>query len=250
MGDMNTIPRRSDLNSVSSMNILTFLVFSFLFVSIHSQDNVQRCRGSSVKGRCSGQSNNGTICQIKDEHGDNPTMTCDGEHKLKQGTLLKNFPKLGKEWTLSLEFKPTEKPDLTKSNIIKLGDSIPKRIGLKDAGIFSIWSLQGQNLNFFGTHGDKKWSKKYNGTTQVGSWTKISFSQQSQKAQKKNCLKYQQVIKVNGEEISSRINKAPRKFEQVEVYASASSWKSQPGVIRNFELKKGHTGPIYGTSNL
>ena len=65
MGDMKTIARTSDFNSVSSINILTFLVFSFLFVSIHSQDNVQRCRGSSVKGRCSGQSNNGTICQIK-----------------------------------------------------------------------------------------------------------------------------------------------------------------------------------------
>ena len=94
MGDMNTIPRTSDLNSVSSMNILTFLVFSFLFGSIHSQDDVQRCRGSFDKSKCSGQSNNGTRCQIKDEHGDNTTMTCDGEHKLKQGTLLKNFPNL------------------------------------------------------------------------------------------------------------------------------------------------------------
>ena len=242
-------------NSDGLMQFLAPLAFSLLFAAIQSNDNVpieNSCPVSSADG-------DGTGCEIISCPESDIIMNCPDEHTLEQGYPLGTFPRLGKWWKISLEFKPERNPHRTEmSNIIKLsGDStqtrkhsndtgIPTRIGPGGAGIFSIWTLPDQDLHFSGKHGDEKWNKKYNGTTQLGSWTTISFSQQSQESENRDCLKYRQVIKVNNTELSRKTNKAPQDFHYVEVYASARSKRSQQGVIRNFVLE--NEGHSYGTS--
>ena len=257
-------------NSDDLMQFLALLALSSRFAAIQSNGGVA---GENI---CTFLSANGDgpgceITRCPDISGhldlDSDIMTCPDERTLEQGYLLGTFPRLGKWWTISLEFKPSEKPHPTKiSNIIKLnGDSIHARkrpnitgistrkgsndtgitrMGPNAAGIFSIWTHPDQDLHFSGTHGDKAWSKNYNGT-QVGHWIEISFSQRGLEAQDENCLKYQQVIHINGKELGQRINKAPQEFDKVDVDASANpSWRSQPGVIKNFVLENKNAGPM------
>ena len=183
----------------------------------------------------------GTGCEITGLHGSNPIMNCLGEHTLEQGALLGALPKLGKQWKMSLEFKPLEETDSRKKlNIIKIsGDSTSTRIDPNHAGIFSIWTNPDHHLHFsYAESDDKSWSKNYN-RTHVGNWSAISVSQQQVKNREKTCFKYRQVVRINNEEEFSHINKAPQEFQNVEVYASSASRKSQPGVVRNFVLSTG-----------
>ena len=172
------------------------------------------------------QAEDGTGCEITNDPSiSNSFMTCLDKHTLEEGALLGTLPKLGKEWEISFKFSPFTKPHpIEKSNIIRISDSTSTRTNIKDAGIFSIWTLPGQDLHFTGKHGDKEsWSKNYN-VTRVGWWTEISFSQKSKITENTNCLKYQQVIKINNRtEIFRRIHRVPQEFEQVDVFASASS---------------------------
>ena len=181
----------------------------------------------------------GTYCQITSATGSNSIMTCEGEHTLEQGFLLGTLPTLGKEWKMSLEFKPLEEPHSQKKlNIIKLVDSTPTRMDPDPTGIFSIWTLPDHPLHF--SSASKSLNKNYNGATQVGKWTTISISQE--RVETENCIKYRQFIIINGEEILKRINKSPQEFHQVEVYASSTSRRSQLGVIKNLFLGTRDTG--------
>ena len=227
--------RKSD----RSMHILAFLAFSALFATIQSIGDMpgeNLCSVFPVNG-------DGPGCEIT-RCPESDIMNCPDEHTLEQGYLLRTFP-LGKWWKISLEFHPLTKLNLTeKSNILKLS-STGGGTG-SQFGILSIFTLPDQDLCFSGTHGDKAWSKNYNGT-QVGIWTKISFSQIGQNAKNENCLKYQQVIKINGKELGRRINRAPQEFDQVDLDLGEKPWRSQPGVIRNFVLETRNAGQMGNT---
>ena len=179
-----------------------------------------------------------TACTVTNDSDSNSLMTCQGEHKLERGTLLATLPKLGKVWSLNLEFKPLEHTHGTKvANIIHLSEATNARVGAERAGIISIWTHQYHDLYFSSAESVNKiqstnFNTNYNGT-QVGQWTKISISQEQ--VEKGNCVKYRQFIRIDGQEIFRRINKAPQDFQQVDVYAS--NWRNpQPGVIKNFVI--------------
>ena len=191
----------------------------------------------------------GSGCQSNDFTGSNTIMTCSSEHTLKKGAVLIKLPKVGKKWKMSLDFKPLKKPDSEKKlNIIQLSDSTSTRINPDYAGIFSIWTFPNQHLHFsYAESDDKSWSTNYNGT-QVGHWTEISISQ-SQLRVENDCFKYRQIIIINGKELSRKMNKAPKEFHQVEVYASSSP-RSQPGVIKNFSFENKDTGSILNIKHI
>ena len=178
------------------------------------------------------QVSNETACTVIGDSNRLSVMTCLGEHTLKRETLVATLPKLGKEWTLSLEFKPLNHTRHTRvANIIQLRESTTTRISPEHAGIISIWTHPNHDLHFSSAENvNKSWSKNYNGT-QVGQWVKIRIAQE--RVEKEECLKYRQTIRIDGKEIFRRINKSPQDSQKVKVYAS-NSRRTQPGVIKNF----------------
>ena len=178
------------------------------------------------------QVSNETACTVIGDSNRFRVMTCLGEHTLKRGTLLATLPKLGKECTLSFEFKPlNHTPDTRVANIIQLRESITTRISPEHAGIVSIWTHPDHDLHFSSEENvNKSRSKNYNGT-QIDQWITIRIKQERVTGGK--CLKYRQFIRIDGKDIFRRINKSQQDFQQVKVYAS-NSRRAQPGVIKNF----------------
>ena len=177
-----------------------------------------------------------TGCTVISDSNGVSNMSCKSEHRLKRGTILATLPKLGKEWTLSLEFKPSDHTHNTTArvaNIIQLSESTKSRLSFENTGIVSIWTHRVHDFHF-STAVDvgESWSTNFNGT-QIGQWTTISISQQQ--VEREKCIKYRQFIRIDGKEISRRVNKAPQDYQQVDVFAS-NLRRSQPGVIKNFTI--------------
>ena len=70
------------------------------------------------------------------------------EHHMNRGDLMATLPRLGKEGTVSLEFKPIQSTQLTEqANIIHLLD-IGRIETQRNDGIFAIMTKPDQHLHF------------------------------------------------------------------------------------------------------
>ena len=222
------------------MQFLAFLAVFSLFASFQGDVLVQPAQGVSANPRLT--------CPIK-----NNVVFCQPNvHRLKTGTLLKTLPKLGKEWNVSLEFKPTKSTHLSKqANIIHLsilGGGNNGRMTTFGGRIVTIWTMPDQDLYFSSAlvnqHGEQmNWNNQFNGTV-VGKWTSISVSQQGKKNKEGDCAEYKQEIKINGKTIFQRTNTGPKEFASVKVFASNPDFPAQPGFITNFVIQEGNTGHI------
>jgi len=93
----------------------------------------------------------------------------------------------------------------------------------------------------------RNWNSNFNGT-QVDKWTNIIISQQKVQKDEEDCEKYVQTITIDGNQVFKRRNTAAREFAPVNVFASSHNFPVQPGVIRNFVIQDGNTGPGPDTS--
>ena len=220
------------MNSACSMFFFTFLVSSSLFVCIHSQADVQPDQNVSPRVPCPVTSDSLVFCEPN-------------EHHLEHGTMLPaTLPKLGKEWNVSLEFKPIDSTRLTEqANIIHisiLGGPVG-RMTTYGGRIVSIMTKPNQDLHFSsaltGQDGvEKNWNNNFSGT-QVGEWTSIIISQQKVQNFEEDCVKYRQWITINGTRKFKQRNTAPQEFTDVKVFSSNPNFPAQPGFIRNFVIQ-------------
>ena len=182
------------------------------------------------------------------------TMLCTAY--LKRGQKLTTLPKLGKEWSVSLDFKPTESQLTEQANIIDLSifgsQDLEERITY-GGRIVSIMTRPDQDLRFSLALTDqngveKNWNSNFNGI-QVDRWTSISISQQKVQKDEEDCEKYVQTITIDGNQVFRRRNTAAKEFRPVNVFASSHNFPAQPGFIRNFVIQDGRTGdPVISTA--
>ena len=122
------------------MRSLAFIVFSSLSVSIHSQVSIAGPIIDGIKDKelpCPVRSDNVAYCRAT-------------EHHMNRGDLMATLPRLGKEGTVSLEFKPIQSTQLTEqANIIHLLDIGRKASPFeRNDGIFAIMTKPDQHLHF------------------------------------------------------------------------------------------------------
>ena len=217
------------------MHFLASLVFSSLVVNIHSWSDDQDV---SDRLPCPVQSDNVVYCLPK-------------EHHLKRGQKLTTLSKLGKEWSVSFDFKPTDSQLTEQANIIHLsslgGQDSEERITY-GGRIVSIMTRPDQDLRFSlaltdQNGAEKNWNSKFNGT-QVNKWTNINILQQKVQKEEEECEKYVQTITIDGNQLQvfRRRNTASKEFAPVNVFASSHNFLAQPGFIRNLVIQDGNTG--------
>ena len=215
------------------MHFLASLVFSSLVVNIHSWSDDQDV---SARRPCPITIDNVVFCQPR-------------EHHLQRGQKLTTLSKLGKEWSVSFDFKPIESQLTEQANIIHLtilgGQDSEERITY-GRRIVSIMTRPDQDLHFSMALTDqngveRNWNSNFNGT-QVDKWTNITISQQKVRKDEEECEKYVQTITIDGNQVFRRRNTGPEEFRPVNVFASSHNFPAQPGFIRNFVIQDGNTG--------
>ena len=155
--------------------------------------------------------------------------------------------KLGKEWSVSLEFRPIQSSQLTEqANIIHISilGGPKKRMIAYGGRIISIMTKPDLHFSsaLTGQKGvEMNWNNNFNGT-QVGRWTSIVISQQMVQNDEIECVKYRQRITIDGRREFQKRNTAPEEFTDVKVFASNPDFPAQPGFIRNFVIQDGNTG--------
>ena len=234
------------------MNNLQKLLFAFLIsplLSIKGEIDIQSEQHISQRGSARSRS-------------DNVVFRRSSEHQLVKGNELAPIAMLGKEWSVSLEFKrslATYTNQANQANIIQLSTSLGhddwQTKTTANGNFISIMTKANQYLVFSSALTDSNgeeidWIKgkgKVN-LTQVNRWTRITISQKRvQKVMEgmDNCVKYRQRITMDGEKIFQRRNTVPKALKNVRVYASSNDFPAQPGSIKNFVVRNGFTGDFF-----
>ena len=231
------------------MNNLQKLLFAFLIsplLSIKGEIDIQPEQHMSQRGSAR-------------SHSDDVVFRHIGEHQLVEGKELKTIEMLGKEWSVSLEFKrslATYTNIPKQASIIQLSTS-PGHDDLQtkttaNGNFISIMTEADQYMIFSSALTDSNgeeidWIKgkgKVN-LTEVDKWTRITISQKRVQKVMDNCVKYRQRITIDGEKIFQRRNTVPQALKNVRVYASSNKFPAQPGSIKNFVIRNGFTGDFF-----
>jgi len=159
------------------------------------------------------------------------TFAHPGELQLTQDNLLSTLANLGKEWRVTLQFKPTEYITGTAINdwtsLIHLtigrnkaqhGDRTPAIFLHKDLG-FCIASSVNDDDDF------------YQKLPPIGNWTMIEICQREEDGE------FTFYVSMEAKEVYSVKNNKPREFYDVKVYASNPWYTAQPGSIRNLTVE-------------
>ena len=156
------------------------------------------------------------------------------ELEVSENNLLATISKLGSEWRVVFEFKPTNYINGSFegwTNLLHLtiggdigrhGDRTPAIFFHPDRGIY-ICSSVGQDDDYCFQSSPLR--------PTLGIWTNIEIGQR----ENGNRLSY--YISVAGEEVHSVTNTQPREFADVKVYASDPWYTPQPGYIRNLSIE-------------
>ena len=154
---------------------------------------------------------------------------------------MATISKLGSEWRVVLEFKPTEyiygHPrgwtsllHLTIGGDKALhGDRTPAIFFHPGFGIY-ICSSVGQDTDYCYTSSSHR--------PDPGIWTDIEIGQ------RENGNRLTFYISVSGEEVHSVTNTETREFTDVQVYASDPWYTAQPGYIRNLSIESRLEGEL------
>jgi len=224
-------------NHSNSAAMLSFggVVISLLFASIESESNLklnQNVHTRALVQRCPVKS---VFCDIQ-------------EQKLEQGKKLATLSKLGKEWSVSLEFKPAQAlaQSTERANIIHIAVGGEERREVFGKLLLSIVTKPDSDLQFSTSLTDENdaiinWINPYNGT-EVGKWASIAVSQQKVLKTGKNCTITVQKITIDGRVEFKTRNMAPEKSALVNVFASRPNMPVQSGVIKNFVVQDGSIG--------
>ncbi|XP_065656134.1 uncharacterized protein LOC136081827 isoform X2 [Hydra vulgaris] len=154
----------------------------------------------------------------------------DEELVLQNGNLLTTLPLLEKAYSVSFQFKPTSISTKYR-NIIHLsfdgdiseyGDRTP---GVwMENGMLNIASAVNKNPNYY-----------YNtDPIPLHEWSNLKISQTELNGV------YTFIIYLNGKLIHNKVNKYPKEFQNVKVYASDPWYEAQGGSIKEFKIQNGN----------
>ena len=150
------------------------------------------------------------------------------ERQLKKNQELAEIPKLGKEWLVSFEVKPTRYRSFglafqmsTGGKVGQYGDRTPAIWLHKTRGVFVSSAV----------NGDGNFGRYLLPPLEAGNWTKIEVGQKLQNAS------YVYSISIDGAERFSVENKQPEAFENVKVWAGDPWVDTQKGAIRNLTVQ-------------
>ena len=150
------------------------------------------------------------------------------ERQLKPNQELTEVPKLGKEWLVSFEVKPTLYRSFglvlqmtTGGKVGQYGDRTPAIWLHKTKGVFVSSAI----------NGDGNFGRCFLPPIEEGNWTRIEVGQKLEN------LSYIYSISIDGVKRFSVENKQPEAFENVKVWAGDPWVKTQKGAIRNLTVK-------------
>ena len=157
-----------------------------------------------------------------------PIYELESETSLKENQLLKTIPEIGKEWKITLDFKPTRFLSNKNTNIlwIRSRDGYTLvTIGLSTTKHLA-YCLAGQGIT------KKCYSFHKFLRVELNQWISLEISQVQKSGTNKFLIRWVDVV------TSERENSPPATLNEVLVYASAYSnptypSPSQPGKIRN-----------------
>ena len=170
--------------------------------------------------------------------GKNVTFCAPQEVTLKKDNMLTTLPMLGKEWSLSFEFKPSTfisfQGAYPYKNIIHLTTN--SKSSTKKATINAIEFIpDNRTLAFSSSFGVSKGFYTQNlvaNCLKVEKWSKMKFSQKIEGG------KYQQTSTIDGNRVVVRTSARAHEFTSVHVFASNPWRDAMPGKIRNLVVEE------------
>ena len=149
------------------------------------------------------------------------------EHKLAKNTILETLPTLGKQWSVVLQFKPTQYVDNMTTNILYMVQN-----GKREYTTLRIRMLRGTNKLIVDSvvTGGQNIRKSFMTQLALNVWTNIKISQRLFEGQ------YMFRILVDNNKLFSTENNKAQQFSNVSVYASSPWMTAQPGLIRNLNI--------------
>ena len=151
------------------------------------------------------------------------------ERQLKQNQMMTKIPRLGKEWLVSFEVKPTLYRSFglvlqmtTGGKVGQYGDRTPAIWLHKTKGVFVSSAV----------NGDGNFGRYFLPPIGEGNWTRIDVGQRLLENSS-----YIYSISIDGVKRFSVENKQPGAFENVRVWAGDPWVNTQKGAIRNITVK-------------
>ena len=150
------------------------------------------------------------------------------EHKLAKNTILETLPAFGKQWSVALQFKPTQYVDNMTTSILHMIQN-----GKRENTTLRIFLLQGNNKLIVDSvvTGGQNLRKRFTTQLALNVWTNIDISQRLFEGQ------YMFRILVDNNKLFSTENNKAEQFSNVSVYASSPWMTAQPGSIRNLTIQ-------------
>ena len=179
--------------------------------------------------------------------GKNVMFCAPQEVTLKKDNMLTTLPMLGKEWSLSFEFKPSTlisglgaypRQKNPYKNIIHLttNSKSSTKNATNNGRILAIeFNPNNRTLSFSSSFGVSKGFYTQNlvaNSLKVEKWSKIKFSQKIEGG------KYQQTSTIDGNRVVVRTSARALEFTSVHVFASNPWRDAQPGKIRNLVVEE------------
>ena len=143
-----------------------------------------------------------------------------------RGSLVHTIPTLGKEWRVSLEFKPTDYTYSGYANLLHL--TIGADWGSYGTRVPGVWFHPSRGLHISAAvNGILDYNKDtLTDRPPLGNWTSLEISQEQVGGE------FVYKIVIGGKEILSVENTQPEVFEDVKVYASDPWHNAQPGAMK------------------
>ena len=171
-------------------------------------------------------------------------FTKENELWLKKNNLLTTIPKLGKEWKVSLDYRPTSTSMSDWSSVFRM--TIGGENGNYGDRIAFIHPNRQMRLYVCSPiNGDPNHNKGFN-PPPLHKWTNIEVAQRLDEGS------YWYTIKIGGEEVFKVKNSQPEEFSDVKVFAADPWQTTQPGYVRNItiETSEGNYEQISTTTSI
>ena len=149
--------------------------------------------------------------------------------KIYRDSLLTTLPTLGKEWSVSIDYKSEDNRPGDWTSVFRMTTGENK----KDYGSrIAFIHPDAQGKIFICSPIDGMWNHHKNfPSLTIGQWTNIEMSQRLHEN------KHMYTIKIGGLKVFEMENQQPQEFSNVKDFASDPWYIAQPGEIRNLTIK-------------
>ncbi|XP_066931789.1 peroxinectin A-like [Clytia hemisphaerica] len=156
--------------------------------------------------------------------------------------ILKTIPTWPKEWKVSFNIKPYHTRFNNWRSIIHFTTGSSR--GPVGSRIPAVWFIPKTHKLYIVSHVNDKENTYTSSTLPTYRFTRVQISQRKQKNGK-----YIYQIKINGIKVRSKVNRIPREFNNVLIYAPDKWSKSSLASLRNFKFE-GYLEPNLPASNI